>query len=271
MLLVLFLGSKSPLGMSTKCVKCRFSDRISGDTWCVGCGAWEAIGVELTSNWAGPPGLRAVANNLVLGAAREIRALRALGAGLGRASLARGAETRPAPEAVKGEAGQSRATPGLAAKSLPKPPKVESEESEVYTYETDSEEEEAPQKKEKPGSATDKKQDVPLPRVKEEKTEDRKRDKKEEHRRERSKEKKHREEKQPKREERKRKKKASEEDPSDAEEKKKRGKKTKRAGRKHKRLNRLAANPYQEIHQRLPDRYFQERAPLEGAKEKKSR
>lgn len=72
--------------MPEVCNKCRSCRPLSGDTWCVGCGAWEVIGQELTSGWEGPPGLREVANDLVLGAARSIRALRSLGAGVSRAS-----------------------------------------------------------------------------------------------------------------------------------------------------------------------------------------
>ena len=72
-------------GMPAVCNKCRRCRPQFGDTWCLGCSAWEVIGQELTSVWEGPPGLREVGNDLVLAAARSIRALRSLGAGISRA------------------------------------------------------------------------------------------------------------------------------------------------------------------------------------------
>ena len=71
--------------MSGSCAKCRQSPPLAGDSWCSGCGAWEVLGKELASRWTGAPGLKVIANDLVLSATREVRALRALGAGLGRA------------------------------------------------------------------------------------------------------------------------------------------------------------------------------------------
>ena len=128
--------------LSSKCVKCHGSERVSGDTWCLACGAWELIGRELSSRWTGPAGIRAIADSLVVGAAREVRALRSLSAGLGRAQ----GESRPEPaapaQAAASGAGGSRAHAGLAAKSAAKP-RGPSEESYSYTYETVSEAEEA--------------------------------------------------------------------------------------------------------------------------------
>ena len=211
-------------GMSTKCAKCHSSDRISGDTWCVGYSAWEAIGTELTSSWSGPAGLKTIGNNLVLGAARELRALRALGAGIGRAPSARSAESRGALESVKEEAGASRATPGLAAKSLAKPPKAGSGESEVYTYETETEEEEALQRSERAGGSKDKKDPAPLHRVKEEKRDEERKSRREEDHRGRSTEKKAREEKKSygKKEDKKKNKRKSEDERSELKKQRKR-------------------------------------------------
>ena len=72
--------------MGERCNKCKVSFRTGGDTWCIGCSAWETIGLELSGRWPGPAGLRRIADDVALGAARHIRALRSLGAGLGPAS-----------------------------------------------------------------------------------------------------------------------------------------------------------------------------------------
>lgn len=127
--------------MSSKCAKCRIAEKVVGDTWCIGCGAWEILGSELTARWPGPAGLRTVAENLALSAAREVRALRSICAGLGRASGGSGTGTPAVPggEEVAGS-GRATSSAGLAAKSAAKP-KANSEEY-SYTYESYSEEEE---------------------------------------------------------------------------------------------------------------------------------
>ena len=257
----------------SKCVKCRSSDRIGGDTWCAGCSAWEVIGKELTGRWSGPTGLRAVADSLVLGTAREVRALRALGAGFGRASKESGSEPAAAKEPAEGGAGSHRAPPGLAAKSQAKPPEPE-EEGESYTYETDTEEgaPAAEEKKEKSGSARDtprksrqeEEEAPPLKRIKhEEKSPERKEEKK---RRSEEKDKKKRDRSRGRSRDRE----AAEEPPREEGEKKKKKKKNKRAGRKHQRLARLAENPYTPVHRGLPDSYLAPH-PLDDRKERKYR
>ena len=57
------------------CARCRRVSPSSGDTWCLACSAWEAIGNELSFSWC-HPGLRAVATDLVVSAVRQVRALR---------------------------------------------------------------------------------------------------------------------------------------------------------------------------------------------------
>lgn len=104
--------------MGERCNKCKVSYRVGGDTWCIGCSAWETIGLELCGRWPGPPGLRRIADDVALSAARHIRALRALGAGVSPASGASGAgavkEEKPeekaeAPSAPAGLAAKARA------------------------------------------------------------------------------------------------------------------------------------------------------------------
>eukprot|EP00435_Cladocopium_sp_Y103_P062529 s1948_g24.t1 len=190
-------------------VKAKVAERVTGDTWCLGCASWEAIERELCNRWPGPAGLRAVAESLVLNAARETRALRSLSAGLG---LARGdprAGTPSGGEPASRDAGSSQATPGLAAKSAAKPSPTgagKGGDSE-YTYKTDTDEEdEKAEEKQKPqegkaeaSSRSSRKETVeepPLKRVKEEKApeekprEDRRENKREEKREERREEKK---------------------------------------------------------------------------------
>ncbi|CAK9074894.1 unnamed protein product [Durusdinium trenchii] len=57
------------------CARCRRSAPAGGDTWCLACSAWEALGNELSFAWS-HPGLRAVATDLVVSAVRQVRALR---------------------------------------------------------------------------------------------------------------------------------------------------------------------------------------------------
>ena len=119
--------------MGEPCRKCKSWRPLAGDTWCVGCSAWETVGLELVGQWSGPTGLRAIANDLVLGCAREVRALRAVGAGFGRAPTASGDPTS-APASARQP---SPSGPSTASKARPSQPESE------YTYEEGSEEEEA--------------------------------------------------------------------------------------------------------------------------------
>ena len=271
--------------MSDRCVKCHCSPRLSGDTWCSGCSAWEALGKELSSRWGGPAGLRVIADNLVLGAAREVRALRGIGAGLARAPASQGADSAAAP-AGSGGAGSAAAAPkGLSAKSAAKP-KEHSEESASYTYEYETEEETSPGQEEtkgkeegrrvdkRPASPERKRGNTPKRSVKEEeKGEDRRREERKESEADKKREK-HREEKgksKDKKRDKKREEKAegrAEEEPKSGKKKKK---KTKRGGRKHKRLHRLAEDPYTPLHRGLPERYLNERPSLEDRQDRRRR
>ena len=79
--------------MSQVCAKCRQYTALGRDSWCIGCSALESCQLELNAEWAGPVGLRRIANDLCLNAAREVRALRALGAGISRAPGVAGASS----------------------------------------------------------------------------------------------------------------------------------------------------------------------------------
>eukprot|EP00435_Cladocopium_sp_Y103_P017321 s2074_g4.t1 len=65
------------------CVKCRQIAPSEGDSWCSGCSSWEFLGRELTAAWDSQ-GARLLASDLVVNAARQVRALRSLSAGLAR-------------------------------------------------------------------------------------------------------------------------------------------------------------------------------------------
>ena len=70
-------GSLALSGMPPPvCSKCRQVDALEGDTWCLGCSAWEALGRELTGHWS-VPGAR-----LVVSCTRQVRAMRGFSAGL---------------------------------------------------------------------------------------------------------------------------------------------------------------------------------------------
>ena len=250
--------------MSDRCNKCKVSFRIGGDTWCVGCSAWETIGNELTSQWSGPLGVRRIADDVALSAARQIRALRSLGAGVSRAPGGRGAESAKVEEPevereVKGPA------PGLAAKARAAEPPSEYE----YTYTEEECEEPAEKRQAKSGSAGDqrpalarkgrsesaRRSEIPAgaeaPVVKEEKIFE---DKRQERVVTPSRRGSRRKASEPKDKEKKKKK-----DKRDGEGRRKR----KRGGRKHQQLSRLAENPYRPHHRRLSGQALEARPSLD--------
>ena len=87
--------------MSKRCNKCGQGDPHLADTWCLGCTALEALSGELRLAW-GQAGTRALAQDLLVSATRQVRALRRLGiAGGGRvraSSPARAKARPPAPD-----------------------------------------------------------------------------------------------------------------------------------------------------------------------------
>ena len=82
-----------------QCARCRQCTAGEGDLWCLACTAWEALGRELCGNWD-LPGVRVIANDLVVNTARQVRSLRSVGAGLSasveRADLAGSGRARSA-------------------------------------------------------------------------------------------------------------------------------------------------------------------------------
>lgn len=76
------------------CSKCRQIAPAPGDTWCHGCSSWEFLGRELTASWDSA-GARLLAGDICLNAARQVRALRSLSAGLSRRASEPGAGDHP--------------------------------------------------------------------------------------------------------------------------------------------------------------------------------
>ena len=250
--------------MSNLCVKCQQGTKLSGDSWCLGCAGWESIERELSSRWPAPSGLRVIAEDLVLSAARGVRALRAVGAGFAAAPASSRAEPLPAAEVPK----SGPAHPGLAAKSQPAKPK-QSEEESVYTYETDTEEEESPEK-EVARSSKEKKEAPKASERKAEKGKDSKRVK-EERRSEDRKESRRKDSKPEDKELKRHRGESSKKDHRDHRgegDHKRKHKKTRRGGRKHKRLDRLKERPFTEVHRSLSDFVLKERPLLTGRQQK---
>lgn len=260
--------------MGDRCNKCKVSFRVGGDTWCTGCAAWETIGLELCNSWSGPGGLRRIAEDIVLSAARQVRALRAVGAGSSRAPAAGASsgvkaeeeeekQEKPAPAAAVG---------GLAAKHKVSQPQSESEE---YTYtEEEVEEDEEPKQEAKAPKEIDKRPTLPrrsregdnkrplevtprpepIRKVKEELRDDsrrREKDKKDH----KEKDRRRREEKKDKE----KKERKSEKDQKTGSSKRRR----KRGGRKHQRLSTLAEDPFRPHHRKLSDQGLEGRQRLD--------
>lgn len=116
------------------CAKCRRVKALDNDTWCIGCNAWEALGVELTSHWHSLP-LRSVAGALVVQTVTSVRALRQISSSLqseadSKASQPSGSRALPTAEELRERDGERQ-------QSATKDTKEEEESSE---YESESEE-----------------------------------------------------------------------------------------------------------------------------------
>ncbi len=229
--------------MGEPCRKCKSWRPLAGDTWCVGCSAWETVGLELVGQWTGPSGLRSIANDLVLGCAREVRALRAVGAGFGRATTAPSAP----PSAPERERSGSPPAPSTAAKVKPSDPPSE------YSYLEESEEEKEIVDKRPalvrrtppPAGGLDKAgSSLPSSGVKEEVAS-------EDHRGQDG-----------FREKRKRSKERKDKDKKDKKDKDKKKRKRRRGGRKHQRLQKLGEDPYRPHHRKLSSAFLDDRERL---------
>ena len=70
-------GSKSRVSWAWRmlCHKCHQATPAEGDSWCLGCAGWKALGRELCSPWPSE-GARRLAADLVISRARQVRGLR---------------------------------------------------------------------------------------------------------------------------------------------------------------------------------------------------
>ena len=144
------------------CSKCRFSLAIEGDLWCLGCAGWEAIGRELGGHWD-IGGAKVLANDLVLNCSRQVRALRSLGAGIstgGARSVEAGqsrASVAPPPPAPGRDQGdrdtrtRSELPRQRATFNLPRPPSPPRRAKEEQVTEPLSEEEEEEEEEDEEG------------------------------------------------------------------------------------------------------------------------
>ena len=240
--------------MAQVCNKCQQSPPHLGDSWCLACSALEALGAELRQSW-GNPGSRAVAQDLLVSAVRQTRALRRLslsGAGGGRASST-------------GSAGGNRADLPKAFKSLPRPPSpprrslgeesVKKEAEATEESETGSEEtnktklpeeeksgEEEPDSSRKRHNATGKGGASEEPRGKERAERPRSRDRPRSRTILRSRER-------------------SKGEPEKEERRRRNPRPGHRAGTKHKRHYRAEANPFKPLHYQKPDSFW-DQAPF---------
>ena len=131
-----------------QCHKCRQAPPAEGDTWCLSCAGWEALGRELCSPWPAE-GARKLAADLVVSCTRQVRGLRnyaqAVRSNQQAASRRREAEEPPRenerPSLKRRKPEQVDNELGAAAKRLPDAAKKEFSSSGEFEEES---EEEAP-------------------------------------------------------------------------------------------------------------------------------
>ena len=125
------------------CAKCRQAEALEGDTWCLGCSSWDALGRELSGHWD-VPGARVLAADLVVSCVRQVRGLRGFAAGLVRQAAppvvsGSGRETPP----TQPPATTAKAQPHSGKRPLPvPPPPPRSVKGETYSEEEEEDEEE---------------------------------------------------------------------------------------------------------------------------------
>ena len=123
------------------CNKCRSAIAAEGDAWCLGCSGWEAIGRELSASWDSS-GARLLAGDLVINTCRQVRALRSLSAGLARQGDPPAAgRSRAAGRESTREGADHRSSLPRRRSHEPPEPKEEQESEEEEDGESDEEEE----------------------------------------------------------------------------------------------------------------------------------
>eukprot|EP00435_Cladocopium_sp_Y103_P048889 s872_g14.t1 len=145
-----------------QCNKCKIGTPSQGDTWCVGCSGLESLQELLKQRWQ-QPGVRQIAEETILNAARLVRAFGKVDRGLGESTAGQRdrAERRslppppPAPERASSHRGRSRSPrrddrpplrrsdhPGRPeSKHRAEPPAARDQEEESFDEEEEEEEE----------------------------------------------------------------------------------------------------------------------------------
>ena len=162
--LIVALGLKAGMPSGPhRCNKCKVGQPAEGDTWCVGCSGLEVVQSLLGQRWQ-QPGVRQIAEETVLNAARLVRAFSNLDRGLGEPSAGRSAAAErrsvppppPVPDRPRGHRERSRSRrrderpplrradrgQELHPKSRAEPPAGDDEEL-YFEEESEEEEEEA--------------------------------------------------------------------------------------------------------------------------------
>lgn len=134
------------------CNRCRQAQAAEGDSWCSSCTSWEALGRELSGHWD-VSGCRVLAADLVLNCVRQVRALRALGAGLSRAEAAIPVTSSPGAGSHRAHRGSEVETPRAplprSRGTTPPPPVAKAEESDKDLQEDLGEESEEEEEEER--------------------------------------------------------------------------------------------------------------------------
>lgn len=219
-----------------KCAKCKQVELSGPDSWCLACGAWEALETELGARWHNPA-LRGLAEDTVIAAVRTVRGLRTLGASLDSAERARASDRGSSAR------GRSAAEPVRERPPLPVPPPppvpVKEQEESIEAEDEESEEEADERNEEELATATPKSKASRRPsepsRPPREDHRDRSRD---------------------------RSRRSHKEKPRGH--KKKRKNTSHRGGRKHQRLYRSLENPNINLHRKIPASFWDKRPSLDG-------
>ena len=234
--------------MVLKCNRCRTSNALDADSYCLGCSAWEGLGRELQAPWGNQP-CRELATEFLVNTARQVRALRNLSANLvpkadqGSRSGAKRPEEDP--KAVERPALQRKRphspTRGASAKSTGTPKRAVQPTEEESSSEGSGETEElaVPEDSHAPLTSGDNRKppepDGAPPGYKESKDKEPRRERRRHHH--------HKKEDHPWRQH---------------------TKKPHRAGRKHQRLARATVDPFQRIHRKIPSSFFDIRLSDQG-------
>ena len=213
------------------CNKCKRTPCEEGDSWCLGCSAWEALGQELGASW-GSAALRVVASDVVVHAVKTVRSLRQVSSSLTSAS----------------SAGISRDLKTTTAKApAPKPPlprregkgvtevkkELDDEEYEFYSEESEEEKDKGSQRPPEPAHPPSAAARTGSSGHRDHRQEDRRSQEKGEHHR-------------------------------DRERTRKRKRTSKRSGRKHQRQYRALEDPNVRLHRSKPGTYWDSTPTSQG-------